>query len=205
MLRPSRKENVIGNMRPNGNAGGTYGVSEARVWNPSDRPKTTIKEQTIDNMRPNGNVGGSFGVNEGGYLAAEYQAVDNQRDTTSVPFTGNASAAPWSTAGPVYNAAYNAHLNPNKEVLEAAQGAFEKTGSMSLFNDTQNVSVGKIGNIQPDQLVPNMPKQAGNMSTYGAVMGRNRRESTIDCQRNNPGTLSAFNNNPYTQSLSSVA
>ena len=205
MLRPSRKENVIGNIRPNGNVGGTYGVSETRVWNPADRPKTTIKEQTIDNMRPNGNPGGSFGVNEGGYLAAEHQPVDNHRDTTSCPFTGNASATPWSTAGPVYNAAYNANLNPNKEVLEAAQGAFENTGQMSLFNDTQNVSVGKIGNIQPDQLVPDMPKQAGNMSTYGALMGRNKREKSVDCQRNNPSHLSAFNNNPYTQSLSSVA
>jgi len=205
VLRPSRKENAIGNMRPNGNAGGTYGVNEARVWNPADRTKTTIKEQTIDNIRPNGNPGGTYGVNEGGYLAAEYQPVDNQRDTTSCSYTGDAGATPWSTAGPVYNAAYNAHLNPNKEVLEAAQGAFENTGSMSLFNDTQNVSVGKIGNIQPDQLVPDMPKQAANMSTYGAVMGRNTRESTVDCQRNNPSTLTAFNNNPYTQSLYSVA
>ena len=123
VLRPSRKENVIGNMRPNGNAGGTYGVNEARVWNPADRTKTTIKEQTIDNIRPNGNPGGTYGVNEGGYLAAEYQPVDNQRDTTSCPYTGDAGATPWSTAGPVYNAAYNANLNPNKEVLEAAQGA----------------------------------------------------------------------------------
>ena len=36
-------------MRPNGNAGGNYGVNEARVWNPADRTKTTIKEQTIEN------------------------------------------------------------------------------------------------------------------------------------------------------------
>ena len=49
-LRPSRKENVIGNLRPVGNASGTYGVNEAPVWNPADRVKTTIKEQTIDNM-----------------------------------------------------------------------------------------------------------------------------------------------------------
>jgi hypothetical protein len=192
-------------MRPNGNAGGTYGVNEARVWNPADRTKTTIKEQTIDNIRPNGNPGGTYGVNEGGYLAAEYQPVDNQRDTTNCPYTGDAGATPWSTAGPVYNAAYNANLNPNKEVLEAAQGSFENTGSMSLFNDTQNVSVGKIGSIQPDQLVPNMPKQTGNITTYGAVNGRNIRETSQDCQRNNPATLNAFNNNPYTQSLYSVA
>ena len=204
-LRPSRKENVIGNMRPNGNAGGTYGVNEARVWNPADRTKTTIKEQTIENIRPNGNVEGTYGVNEGGYLSAEYQPIANQRDTTSCSYTGDAGATPWSTAGPVYNAAYNANLNPNKEVLEAAQGAFENTGSMSLFNDTQNVSTGKIGSIQPDKLVPDMPKQPGNISTYGAVMGRNTREVSQDCQRNNPATLNAFNNNPYTKSLYSVA
>jgi len=205
VLRPSRKENVIGNMRPNGNAGGTYGVNEARVWNPSDRTKTTIKEQTIENIRPNGNVEGTYGVNEGGYLSAEYQPIANQRDTTSCSYTGDAGATPWSTAGPVYNAAYNANLNPNKEVLEAAQGAFENTGSMSLFNDAQNVSIGKIGSIQPDQLVPNMPKQPGNITTYGEVMGRNIREVSQDCQRNNPATLNAFNNNPYTKSLYSVA
>ena len=49
VLRPSRKENVIGNLRPTGNAGGAYGVNQARVWNPADRTKTTIKEQTIVN------------------------------------------------------------------------------------------------------------------------------------------------------------
>jgi hypothetical protein len=96
-------------------------------------------------------------------------------------------------------------LNPNKEELEAAEGAYENTGSMSLFNDMQNVSVGKIGSTQPDQLVPDMPKQTGNINTYGSLSGRNFREKSLDCQRNNPDMLSAFNNNPYTKSLYSVA
>ena len=74
----------------------------------------------------------------------------------------------------------------------------------SLFNDTQNVSVGKIGSIQPE-ISSYMPKQTGNITTYGAVNGRNIRETSQDCQRNNPATLNAFNNNPYTQSLYSVA
>ena len=205
VLRPSRKENVIGNLRPTGNAGGTYGVNEARVWNPADRAKTTIKEQTIDNVRPNGNVQGTYGVNDGGYLSADYQPVANQRDTTTCPYTGDAGATPWST-GPVdYTAYRNAHLNPNKEELEAAEGKYENTGNMSLFNDMQNVSVGKIGSIQPDQLVPDMPKQAGNLGTYGSLTGRNFRERSQDCQRNNPAMLNAFNNNPYTKSLYSVA
>lgn len=205
VLRPSRKENVIGNMRPNGNAGGNYGVNEARVWNPADRTKTTIKEQTIDNIRPNGNVQGTYGVNDGGYLSAEYQPVANQRDTTSCPYTGDAGATPWST-GPVdYTAYRNAHLNPNKEEIEAAEGAYENTGNMSLFNDTQNVSVGKIGSIQPGKMIPNMPKQTVNVNTYGSLGGRNTRETSQDCTRNNPAMLSAFNSNPYTKSLHSVA
>ena len=175
------------------------------MWNPADRTKTTIKEQTIDNIRPNGNVQGTYGVNDGGYLSAEYQPVANQRDTTSCPYTGDAGATPWST-GPVdYTAYRNAHLNPNKEELEAAQGAYEEVGNMSLFNDTQNVSVGKIGSIQPGKMIPNMPKQTVNVNTYGSLGGRNTRETSQDCTRNNPAMLSAFNSNPYTKSLHSVA
>lgn len=205
VLRPSRKENVIGNLRPVGNASGTYGVNEAPVWNPADRAKTTIKEQTIDSIRPNGNASGTFGVNDGAYMTTEHQPIENQRDTTNCPYTGNSGATPWSTAGPVYNAAYNAHLNPNKEVLQAAAGAYEKTGSMSLMNDMQNITVGKIGSTQPPQLIPSMPKQSANSGTYGSISGKNTREFSQDCTRNNPNILSAFNSNPYTKPLSSVA
>ena len=204
MLRPSRKENVIGNMRPNGNASGTYGVNDGPVWNPADRLKTTIKEQTI-NKKHNGNPSGTYGVNDGAYMTNEHQPVENQRDTTSCPYTGDAGATPWSTAGPVYNAAYNANLNPNKEVLEAAAGAYENMGSMSLMNDMQNITVGKIGSTQPDKLMPSMPKQPGNIGTYGSITGRNTREYSQDCVRNEPNILSAFHKNPYTKSLTSVA
>ena len=76
---------------------------------------------------------------------------------------------------------------------------------MSLFNDSQNITVGKIGNIQPDQLIPNMPKQSSNITTYGSISGKNVRENSQDCKRNNPAMLNAFHSNPYTQSLQSVA
>ena len=59
--------------------------------------------------------------------------------------------------------------------------------------------------MQPDQLVPDMPKQTGNITTYGSLTARNFRERSQDCQRNNPGMLNAFNSNPYTKSLHSVA
>ena len=46
ILRPSRKQNVVGNMRPTGNARGKWAVSNNVIWNPADKAKTTIKEQT---------------------------------------------------------------------------------------------------------------------------------------------------------------
>jgi len=198
MLRPSRKENVIGNMRPMGNAGGSYGVNETRVWNPSDRPKTTIKEQTIDNnyeTQPYYN-------REGGYETTEYQPIENQRDTTNCPYINNAGATPSSVAGPVYNAAYNANLNPNKEIISVAR---TNTGTEPLLNTMQNISVGKIGSIQPVQMTPSMPKESACLNPYGEISGKNTREYSQDCIRNDPNMLTAFNNNPYSHSLSSVA
>jgi hypothetical protein len=198
MLRPSRKENLIGNMRPNGNAGGAYGVNEARVWNPADRLKTTIKEQTIDNKYDSA----PYQKKDGGFEVTEYDAPPTHRESYLCPYTGNGQATGLTTAGPVYNAAYNANLNPNKEILSA--GAARPTqGNMSLLNSNQNIAISKIGATRPAQIIPSMPKQPPNMSTYGTISGNNMRSQNIS--RNNTGLLTAFDNNPYTQSLSSVA
>mgnify|MGYP001336109868 CR=1 FL=1 len=48
VLRPSRKQNVVGNMRPTGNALGKFSVSNNVIWNPADKLRTTIKEQTVE-------------------------------------------------------------------------------------------------------------------------------------------------------------
>ena len=197
ILRPSRKENVIGNMRPTGNANGMYGVSEVPIWNPADRTKTTIKEQTIDNnyeAQP-------YYKHEGGYATNKNQPIENNRQTTTCPYTGDAGATPWSTAGPVYNAAYNAHLNPNKEIISVAR---TNTGTEPLLNTMQNITVGKIGSAQPAQVIPSMPKVPGTTNTYGAITGKNVREHSQDCVRNEPAILDAFRSNPYTQSLYSA-
>jgi len=50
-----------------------------------------------------------------------------------------------------------------------------------------------------------MPKESGNLSTYGEMGGRNVRGATIECTRNEPNMLNAFNSNPFTQPLNSVA
>ncbi len=199
ILRPSRKENVIGNLRPNGNVSGVYGVEQARVWNPADRTKTTIREQTERTY----DIAQPFKKHEGGYATAKYQPIENQRQTTNCPYTGNGSGTRYGASnGPVYNAAYNAHLNPNKEKLLTNQ---LNVGCEPLFNSNQNIRITKFGSTTPAQGPVNMPKESGNLSTYGEMGGRNVRGASIECARNSPNMLNAFNSNPFTQPLNSVA
>ena len=99
------------------------------------------------------------------------------------------------------NAAYNAHLNPNKEKLLTAQ---VNPGCEPLFNSSQNIRITKYGSTASAQGAANMPKESGNLSTYGALGGRNTR-GTTNCSRNQSDILNAFNDNPFSQPLNSVA
>jgi hypothetical protein len=199
VLRPSRKENVVGNLRPNGNASGMNGVAQARVWNPADRTKTTIREQTSETH----DIAQPFYKHDGGYATKEFQLKSQNRSTTECAYTGNSSGSHYGTPnGPVYNAAYNAHLNPNKEKLLTTQ---INPGCEPLFNGDQNIQIRKHGSINPSSGPANMPKESGNIATYGEMGGRNIRGATIECTRNQPDILTAFDNNPFTKPLNSVA
>lgn len=87
VLRPTRKENVIGNMRPVGNAG-TKETLAGYVYNPADRAKTTIREMT-ENRPDHYNINNQKESGGYGYLVNEQQDVAQQRDTTNCEYIGN--------------------------------------------------------------------------------------------------------------------
>ena len=93
-------------------------------------------------------------------------------------------------------------MNPNKEKLLTNQ---LNAGCEPLFNSNQNIRITKYGSTAPAQGPINMPKESGNLSTYGEMGGRNVSGATIECTRNEPNMLNAFNSNPFTQPLNSVA
>ena len=197
VLRPSKKQNVIGNMRPTGNASGKYGVGNNTVWNPADKARTTIKEQTIKNDYI---TQGGTNYN-GAHITAKHTPVNQNRDSTTVPYTGSSSAAMQNAR--VYNAEYNAELNPNKEQISKVNRFNQGNGA--LFSATQNVCNLANKASMPDQLNPNFTKRNANAGNIGAMSGRNTRENSILCGRNQPDMLNAFNQNPYSKSLNSVA
>ncbi len=57
---------------------------------------------------------------------------------------------------------------------------------------------------QDTQIIPNMPKSTSSIETYGTLSGKNTREVN-QSRRYDPSLLNAFNSNPYSKPLSSVA
>lgn len=97
VLRPSRKENVIGNSRPNGNVG-VVDHEAGYVYNPNDRAKTTIREMTenrpdhyyLNNQKESGGYG---------YIVNKNRPVAQERDDTCVEYVGNVNAQDQIGAG----------------------------------------------------------------------------------------------------------
>ena len=131
VLRPSRKENVIGNLRPTGNAGSS--VAKNPIWNPADRTRTTNREMT------EGAADGKY-LNIGrqgadGYTVSEHQPVHVQRDTTNKEYIGN--IGPSSYNGETsYDAAYRQRNNVNKTYENRAN-----QGGTQIFNQNNNISI----------------------------------------------------------------
>jgi hypothetical protein len=202
VLRPSRKEDMVGSTRVTGNP--TTTVANAPIYDPADRTRTTIREMTegsLDGVHQNiqGHSGG------GAYEVSAQQAVDVQRDTTNCSYL--ASASPGSHgAEPDQCAASNQRNNPYKGLPNRPN-----QGGTQIFNQQDTICITrKSGNTCDGRLwAPHNPPVPPSIDTHGGLqavpsnMGRGR--STIECERISPDILDAFKSNPYTQSLSSWA
>jgi hypothetical protein len=205
MLRPSRKENVVGNIRPLGNAGHTESHS-AYVYNPNDKAKTTIREMTeqrkehqfVNNQRESGGYG---------YLVNKKQSVNQERDTTSVHYSGNAGSAYGTEAAMTYDSAYNAHLINKEPVM---RGRNPMGSNVKMFNGQSHTNI-KVDKLETDRLnnrmyVPQqITKASPAMQQYGQMSARSEFGQNIHTQRNSHDILNAFRSNPYAKPLDSVA
>ena len=205
LLRPSRKQNVIGTIRPTGNA--STAVPNHTIVNPKDRLKTTMKETTINNEYApaiNSNQGGNA------YLAnvemGANKPTPQQRDYTNCEYINGVGNTVGTANAPVYNAAYNARLNPNREILAQNRAP---SGNMKLYNQNINIKIDKTDSDRKTQRDPvyNTARMTTipSMSTMGITNGRVSIGSGQQCERNSADLLKAFHCNPYTKPLNSVA
>jgi hypothetical protein len=204
ILRPSKKEDFVNSIRISGNA--TAPVTKGTVFNPADRTKTTIREMTEGRVGMNHLNVDSQSAN--GYLVAEQQPTNQQRDTTSVSYKGTVGPSGALNVPKSYEAEYMQHNNVNKTYPNRPN-----QGGTQIFNQQDHIHINKIDSDRNNNRwwVPSSGNAAGitnppGMEVVGQVKKTQQYEDyKMNADRMNPDILQAFKQNPYTQSLSSWA
>jgi hypothetical protein len=195
ILRPSRKENTIGTLRPYQNPKAE--VAQSYIFNPADRPSTTIRE-TTENSKFHLNVNAN--QRGGAYDVTDHQAIENNRQNTSdFYYAGGAGASAGTREMRAYNAEYNQRNNDVKS--STIQGRMVQ-GNMSLMNGDVNMrtNTNRDAYMKNNRSVaPTMPYQAPDVAAMGRVAGNGGSSlySNIQLDRSNPEILSMLNSNPY--------
>ena len=201
VLRPSRKQNVIGSARPTGDAGSI--VPKSYVYNPSDRAPTTIRE-TTENSIGHLNVEGQQNM-PGGYISTEQQPVMNQRDTTGKEYYGTAGS---SFSSNIATDVRGSEITMNSQKEGVLKGRINQGGTQ-IFNQTENIHIDKrdADRNQNRWWVPtNAPAAIPAVEAIGAnIPSTIYKDIEQPNDRMDPSLLDAFKKNPYTQSLNSVA
>ncbi len=192
VLRPSRKENAIGTLRPYQNPGST--VSNSYIFNPADKMPTTIRE-TTENSKFHLNVNSN--QNGGAYTVSEQQASDTIRQETGDFFyAGNASAGERTRQTTSYEAGYNQRNNDKK----TAEGYMVK-GNLSVLNTDVNMRQASRDNMLTNnrEVSGNMPYRSPEASTMGQFSGQHTKnqDSKIQLDRTNPEIMNNLKANPY--------
>ena len=199
IFRPTRKENVIGNLRETGNVNGLNPVGH--IFNSNDKTKVTNREMTTEKIDMNYvNVQGQ-NYRGDGYKVSQQQNYDNQRTTTNMEYIGTGGNN--NQGQRLYNNAYAQQNNVNKTYESRAN-----QGNMSLFNNYNNSTTARNDNIfqQNRPLVTNNGLSIIPSAEFiGELNGKQGYDLNYNNARLDESLLSAFKNNPYTQSLTSVA
>lgn len=199
VLRPSKRQNAIGSMRPYQNPEST--VKTGHLFNPADRPAPTLRELSEDATT------GFSGVNAGqrgmGYVANKQTPVHTYRQETGDFYYSGNGATVNAKQMRNYEAEYNQRNNANRSSAVAGTG-YTPSGGMALLNGDVNVRT-KAG-LEKDlamnrQANASMPYQSPDAAFMGRMTGAQPLYSGLQMDRSNPEILSALKSNPYNLSV----
>jgi hypothetical protein len=194
ILRPSRKENAIGTLRPYQNPGAT--VSNSYIFNPADKLPTTIRETTEESI---GHTYVNANQHGGAYEVSPQQPANTYRQQTSdYMYVGASSAGDRQRGIRPYDSEYRQNNNENKSSVVQNTGYTPK-GSMSLMqgdiNMTSKPTEAYLMNRR--DLQPTMPVQTPSANAMGRVEGANQLYSGLNMDRTTPDIMTALKSNPY--------
>lgn len=230
VARKTIKETNIENSHTGNLTGNTKPIS----FDPNDIARTTIKETNIDNSHlgnltgpiklttydPNDIVsltnrqftsdisyaGHAENQRHGlGYTSNPQNAPNTNRQTTSDrEYSGGAASFYKKTTS--YDSSMSSHINLSKE--KTLKGRKPTPESVKLTNggDTINMNINKLFTDGVINRQPTKGKMYISSYTNNSIhsKSKNSYNTTILDEQINPILLKPFNNNPYTQSLSSI-
>lgn len=193
ILRPSRKENTVGNLRPYQNPGST--VSESYIFNPADRPAPTIRETTEISK-------GHLYVNSNQHGGA-YKMTGNspnptlRQETSDFYYAGGASAGSNAREPRAYDAEYNTPITSG--IKSSTLTGYTPAGGMSLLNTDVNMSMRNKDEFLRNkrELNASMPYQSPSVDTMGYTSQSTPLYSNIQTDRNVPDIVSQLKGNPF--------
>lgn len=192
MLRPSRKENTIGSLRPYQNARAP--VNAPYVYNPKDVLPTTMKETTINSKNHTNITANQRGAYE---VTPTNPKHTFRQDTSDFYYSGNA------TGGERYRMPANQEAERNQrnnDIKSSTIQGYMVQGNMSLMNGDINMRVnekrdGMLKNQRP--VVASATSQTPSISNMGKLQGFNELYSNIQLDRNTSDITSMLQQNPY--------
>jgi len=193
ILRPSRKENTVGNLRPYQNPGST--VPESYIFNPADRPGPTIKETTETSS---GHLYVNSRQNGGAYQVTEHQPIVNSRQHTSdYYYAGNSSASSNARQPRAYDAEYN--TPSTNGVKSSTLSGYTPAGGMSLLNSDVNMTMKNKDDLLKNkrELNGNMPYQIPSINSLGQSSQSVPLYSGMQMDRSTPDVMTQLKGNPY--------
>jgi hypothetical protein len=199
VLRPSRKEEIMGNVRVYGDAAPV--VPNGYVINPLDATPTTVKETTLYSPQFNiSNQKESLYVNN-------YTPMDlTQRDTTSCNYMGSSGGQATQYGDMNYEAAYMQH---NNDIKSSTINNRQNQGGTQMFNQQMHLTTIKSDSDRLDGRInpaySHVSQRPPSVNTYGAVKAPQYYNECAGCDRIQPDILDAFRSNPYTFSLTNTA
>jgi len=196
ILKPTRKDETINNVRIYGEAG-TSSMAKGYVYNPKDTTPTTVKETTL--------YAPSFNINnqkESMYVNNYTNPDLTQRDTTSCEYFTAAGGSATGYGDMSYDAAYRQH---NNDIKSQTIGNRPNQGGTQIFNQQMHLTTIKSDSDRLDgRTNPAYSRLSGlppSAQTYGAIRAPQYYNECQMCDRIQPDILTAFKNNPYTHSL----
>ena len=192
ILKPSRKENTVGNLRPYQNPGKT--VPESYIFNPNDRPAPTIKETTEESI---GHLYINSNQNGGAYMTTPNQERETAKKYTNVYYSGNSSAGSNARQPRPYDAEYN--TPSSNGVKSSTLTGYTPAGGMSLLNSEMNMSMKDKDHMLKNnrELSGTMPYIIPSTNTLGQTSQTAPLYSGIQTDRNSSEIMNQLKGNPY--------